>query len=329
MDIDFVIAWVDGADPDWQAARSAFSAPSADAAGDHRYRDHGLLRYWFRAVERFAPWVRTIHFITWGHVPDYLRTDAPKLHIVHHGDFIPEGYLPTFSSHVIEANLHRIPGLAEHFVYFNDDMFLLRPVGPEDFFREGLPCTCGCEVPWVFAGEVGIWAHAAANGLGVINRRFPKREAVGRSGRQFRSARRWQDRVRTLAVEALFPDWFTGFRNLHGPAPLRKQTFREVWAAEPELLDRTCRHRFRSPEDVNQWVFLWWQVASGCFCHRDMDNFVISVSDENTESICRAICRGISDFLCIQDPGGHVAAALARVGRSFGTRLPEKSGFEV
>ena len=54
MDIDFVIAWVDGADPAWQAERSRFAPPSADAGGEHRYRDHGLLPCWFRAVETFA-----------------------------------------------------------------------------------------------------------------------------------------------------------------------------------------------------------------------------------------------------------------------------------
>lgn len=328
MDIDFVIAWVDGADPAWQVQRSRFAPSSVDAGGAHRYRDHGLLRYWFRAVEQFAPWVRKIHFVTWGHVPDFLDVNSPKLRIVRHEEFIPAQYLPTFSSHTIEANLHRIPGLSEHFVYFNDDMFLLRPVSPEDFFRDSLPCTCGCEVPWVFSGDVGIWAHAAANDLGVINRHFFKKEAVGRYGRTFLAARRWQDGVRTLGMELLFPDYFTGFRNLHGPSAFRKQTFQEVWAAEPELLEKTCIHRFRSLEDVNQWVFLWWQVASGAFCHHDMDNLVIGVSDERTEEICRAIEQQCYDFLCINDPGGNVSAALAGLARSFQKILPEKSEFE-
>ena len=328
MDIDFVIAWVDGADPDWQAERHRFAPPSLDAGGEQRYRDHGLLPYWFRAVEAFAPWVRKIHFVTWGHVPPFLNLDTPKLHIVRHEDFIPAKFLPTFSSHTIEANLHRIPGLSEHFVYFNDDMFLLRPVGPEGFFRGGLPCTCGCEVPWVFSGEVGIWTHAAANGLGVVNRHFFKKKVLRQNGRKFLAARRWQDCIRTLGMELLFPDYFTGFRNLHGPSAFRKQTFQAVWEAEPQLLERTCAHRFRSAEDVNQWVFLWWQVASGCFCHRDMDNLVICVAEENAAEICRVIEQQAFACLCINDPGGDVGAVMERLARSFQKILPEKSGFE-
>ena len=108
-------------------------------AGAERYRDMGILKYWFRAVESYAPWVNQIHFITWGHLPDWLNTQCPKLHIVNHKDYIPEDCLPVFSSHPIELNLHRIPDLAEHFIYFNDDVYLNNPTTPKTFFVRGLP----------------------------------------------------------------------------------------------------------------------------------------------------------------------------------------------
>ena len=96
--IDFIMTWVDGNDPAWRSERKQF----ADASGlssDARFRDWNLLRYWFRAVEKYAPWVRKIHFVTWGHLPAWLDTGNPKLHIVKHADFIPSEYLPTFNSH--------------------------------------------------------------------------------------------------------------------------------------------------------------------------------------------------------------------------------------
>lgn len=326
--MDFVIAWVDGADPDWQAEKIKYAPTGAESGGIQRYRDWGLLPWWFRAVERFAPWVEKIHFVTWGHVPRWLNLRNPKLHVVRHADFIPAEFLPTFSSHVIEANLHRIPGLSEEFVYFNDDMFLLRPMAETDFFRHGLPCACGCEVPWVFGRDVGIWSHAAANGLGVINRHVSKAAAVKGHGRKFRS-RRWQDWVRTLALEILFPDSFTGFRNVHGPSALTKQAFREVWAAEPALLRATCSHRFRDPMDVNQWVFLWWQVAKGQFCHREADNLVLCPSVETISFLCDAIENQRHECLCIQDPGGDVEMLAETLRSAFERLLPEKSGFEL
>ena len=114
MDIDFVIPWVDGTDSQWSQKCSRF-LPENSALEECRYRDWGLLKYWFRAVECYAPWVRKIHFVTDGQIPDWLNTEHPKLHVVNHGDYIPKEYLPTFSSHTIELNLHRIAGLSEHF----------------------------------------------------------------------------------------------------------------------------------------------------------------------------------------------------------------------
>ena len=141
--LDFVITWVDGNDKEWQKEKWTYSAKN-DIISDNddreeRYRDWDNLQYWFRGIEKYAPWVRTIHFVTCGHLPAWLNTNHPKLHIVKHSDYIPKKYLPTFNSHTIEWNFHRIEGLSERFVYFNDDMFLFKPTSPEDFFLGNCP----------------------------------------------------------------------------------------------------------------------------------------------------------------------------------------------
>lgn len=332
MDIDFVVLWVDGNDPAWQAEKAKYQGETLDDSNSqNRFRDWGLMPYWFRAVERFTPWVRTIHFVTCGHVPAFLNLDHPKLHLVRHADILPAEALPTFSSHAIEMNIHRIPGLAEHFVYFNDDMFLLRPMPATSFFRDGLPCTYGGEYPIELVGELGIWQHAAVNDLGVVNAHFDKRTQVAKYAKKYANpAYRWQDNTRTKAVEKLFPNYFTGFKNLHAPAAYRKQTFEEVWAAEPELLARTTSHRFRSADDVNQWVCLWWQVASGQFAPFDVDNVVDSVRADNAARLCALIRAQEHDMACINDPEGDVdfEALAAELRTAFATILPEKSGFE-
>lgn len=332
MDIDVVILWVDGLDPAWLRQKREYLPPAeGDSDSANRYRDWGLLPYWFRAIETFAPWVRKVHFVTWGHVPAFLDLDAPKLHVVRHDEFIPAEYLPTFSSHTIEMNIHRIPDLAEHFIYFNDDMFLLRSHAPEDFFREGLPCTCGREVPWIFSGNVGVWAHAAANDLGVINAHFPKREAIAHHGKKFYSkAYRWKDNLRTLMLNTLFPDQFAGFKNLHAPAAYLKQSFRDVWAAEPELLNSTCRNKFRAASDVNQWVCLWWQVAGGNFTPYEVDNLVEAVTPGNLDRVCRAIEDQAHAMICVNDPDGDVdfEALAAKLRKAFEKILPKKCSYE-
>lgn len=332
MNIDFVILWVDGSDPDWLKEKSKYEIKRGDDSDTvNRYRDWNLLPYWFRAVDKFAPWVRKIHFVTWGHVPTFLNLEAPKLHIVRHEEFIPQEYLPTFSSHAIEMNIHRISGLSEQFVYFNDDMFLLRPFQPEDFFKKGLPCTYGGEVPIEIIGNIGIWQHAAVNDLGIVNAHFPKRKAVAKYGNKYRDrCYRWKDNVRTLALEKLYPDYFTGFKNIHAPAAYLKSTFREIWDAEPEKLESTCCDRFRTSDNVNQWVALWWQVASGQFSPAVIDNLVMKISEDTIDELCYTIERQSHDYVCLNDPEEEIdfGKLSKRLKKSFETILPEKSQFE-
>ena len=125
--IDFVITWVDNNDPMWISEKAKWSETTSSVDRGHgynldcRYRsDDELLRYWFRSVEPF-----------------WLNESNAKLHIVSHVDYIPSQYLPTFSSITIELNLHRIKDLSEHFVLFNDDIFLLQPLKPNFFFKGG------------------------------------------------------------------------------------------------------------------------------------------------------------------------------------------------
>src|SRR5699024_8846127 len=138
--IDFVLTWVDGNDPDWQKVKNQYTVKDLGDNRDIRFRDWDNLQFWFRGVENFTPWVNKVHFVTWGHIPKWLNINHPKLNIVYHHDYIPEKYLPTFSSHVIELNLHRIKGLSDRFVYFNDDTFITKTMKESDFFISGLPC---------------------------------------------------------------------------------------------------------------------------------------------------------------------------------------------
>src|SRR5690554_4129292 len=100
MKIDFVITWVDGSDPIWQKEKQQYFPD--DITDGQRFRDWDNLKYWFRAVEKFAPWVNKIHFITWGHTPKFLNLDHPKLNIVNHKDYLKPEYLPTYNSNAIE-----------------------------------------------------------------------------------------------------------------------------------------------------------------------------------------------------------------------------------
>ncbi|MFD7500491.1 stealth family protein [Streptomyces sp. NPDC059850] len=139
--IDVVYTWVDGSDPQWQQRRTAVTNKEetagyhAQAANAARYTNRDELRYSLRSLHLYAPWVRHIYIVTDRQVPAWLALDHPGITVVDHRDIFDDpSLLPTFNSHAIETRLHHIKGLAEHFLYFNDDVFLGSPVTPQDFF---------------------------------------------------------------------------------------------------------------------------------------------------------------------------------------------------
>lgn len=332
MDIDIVVLWVDGNDPEWQKEKVKYQGIKSDDSNSViRFRDWGLMRYWFRAVEKFLPWVRTVHFVTCGHVPDWLNPDCPKLHHVRHEDYIPNEFLPTFSANTIEMNIHRIPNLAEQFIFFNDDTFVLRPMKETAFFKDGLPCYCGSEIPVGFAGENGVWQHLIANDMRIVNNHFNKKTQVEKFGSKYvNSAYRWQDNVKTRAMERLVPDYFTGFRCYHAPTAFLKSTFETLWKEEPEVLEKTSGNRFRAADDVNQWLAIWWQLASGNFSPAVFDSTVEDVMEDTIDSLFSTIVKQRRDMICINDPSEDIdfEALSEKLNAAFNEILPDKSEFE-
>ena len=123
--MDIIIAWVDGNDPEWQEEFNSYKGIKDGNTDPSRFRDWENFHFLFRGIEKFAPWVEKVHLVTWGHLPNWLNTDHPQLNIVNHKDYIPNEYLPTFNSHTIELNFHRIKELSEEYIYVNDDMFII------------------------------------------------------------------------------------------------------------------------------------------------------------------------------------------------------------
>lgn len=330
MEIDFVLPWVDGADPAWQAQKARFAPAEGQDAREARFRDWGTLRYWFRGVERFAPWVRKIHFITWGHVPDWLRLDHPKVNLVRHEDYIPAQYLPTFSSHPIELNIHRIQGLSDHFVYFNDDIFLTAPMREEDFFRHGLAvdtCAFGVAQSRTYSGT---FAHVFVNNTALINSAMSRKNCRRLAMRKWLSpANGLKNVARTLAL-VQFP-YFTGFSCTHLAVAYEKRTFEEVWEAAPGPLDATCRRRFRSIADMSQLAMRSWRLAKGDFVPAKLRGKACFFHAADGARVgAKYILEGAYPMLCLNDEaaGFDFETEKRRLLDAFAQALPDKCSFE-
>lgn len=330
MKIDFVVTWVDMDDPRWKKEFAQYSGKidnSKNEVSEARFRDYGLLKYWFRGIEIFAPWVNKIHFVTCGQKPEWLNVDNPKLNMVDHKDFIPEEYLPVFNSNLIEIYMHRIPGLSEHFVYFNDDFFVINDVTEDRFFQNGLPCDIAA-----FRTNTGLsqYERMLKNNIRLINRFFDKKEVMKRDHDKW-FAPFYGKRKRLNHLLKHYNKFIT-LRTPHNAQPFLKSTFEEVWAhCEKELIDMSS-HRFRSDDDYTPELFRTWQICTSNFTpyntYQDTKMFPLVLKSEKA---IKAIRDQSYRLICIND-NVHVKdydKTLGRIKESFHSILPQKSSFEL
>ena len=325
--VDFVIAWVDGNDKEWQKQRQKYKSGFMEDNSEVRFRDWDNLQYWFRGVEEYAPWVNHIYFITWGHVPQWLNLDNPKLKIVNHKDYIPEKYLPTFNSHTIELNMHRIQGLSRQFVYFNDDMFLTAPVTTEMFFKNDLPRdTFALNVICYGKDTAGLFN---TNDMMVVNTYFDKVIQQKKYWKKWFHPKNGMKNV--LRTALLMPwRWFGGFYYGHLPECYLKDTLEEVWEKEEAALDFTCQSRFRENTNVNQWVFKYWQLAKGTFEPISWKRGKCFHIHEDVTPAIEAIRGQNYKMVCLNDTGATTEWEKKReeIKAAFQEILPRKSSFE-
>lgn len=328
--IDIVIPWVDGSDPEWQKEYKKYVAleKGRDDNSVLRYRDWDNLQYLFRGIEKFAPWVRKVHFVTTGQKPKWLNLNAPKLNFVRHDDFIPKKFLPTFSVRPIELNLHRIEDLAEQFIYFNDDYFLLRPVKRERFFKNGQPCDMAI-LDTLNTGSSR--SHVMMNNVIFANRHFNKKQVFKSNTTKWLNPLYGTQLLRTLALMPFSS--FPGFRNHHMPQAYLKSTFHQVWIEEKELLEEVSGHRFRDITDVTQYVFRYWQLLSGQFVPTNIvnDSYRFRLSDDEADKLVAAIKGQKREILVTYDSNkvGDFEALKNKIIQAFQTILPDKSSFEI
>ena len=333
MKIDIVIPWVDGADPVllekgrlFENKGEASGVMSGQLNGQYRYRDSGLLKYLFRSIDRFAPWVNKVFLITDNQWPDWLDYSNEKLVKVQHEDYIPEQWLPTFSSNPILLNLHRIQGLSDQFILFNDDMLINKPVKPKDFFVSedivkdfGIYSVIPADDPF---------SHLLLNNMMVINDHFSKMSLIKRAPFKVFNLKYGKNLIRSML--ALPWHAIPGFFNPHTPQPYLKKTFEAVWSLEAQRLSATSSHHFRDPSDLTDWVFRYWQIQSNEF-EPQSKRFVQYYEQTLHEKIRYDLERSIHSVLCINDTAaskGEEQVANSII-EALNNKFPETSQFEV
>jgi hypothetical protein len=312
--IDAVYTWVDGSDPAWRArwrtAHADHAALNWQSANESRYLDREELRYSLRSLHLYAPWLNRIYLVTDEQVPHWLKLDDPRLVLVsHHELFDTSARLPTFNSHAIESQLHRIPGLAEHFVYLNDDMFLGRPISPSMFFHgNGVAKFFPSTAALVDLGDATIddlpVTAAGKNNREVIRQRF------GRTITQ---------------------------KMKHAPYALRRSVLEEIAAELPGAVARTRDSQFRQPSDLSIASSLhhYWSYLRGTSVPGSLRYLYTDLADPETpKRLLRMLLRRDYDTFCLNDTSldetsRGIDANTTLVQTFLSDYFPVRSPFEV
>lgn len=321
--IDFVITWVDGNDKEWKKEKDKYYLSKEI---DSRFRDWDNLKFWFRGVEKYADWVHKIYFITWGHIPKWLNKEHKKIVIIKHSDYIPDRYLPTFSSHPIELNFHRIPNLSEKFVYFNDDTFILNYVTKKIFFKNGLPVDRAIMTMLCDNDYEDLFKHILLNNAVLINKNFNKKTVLKQHPNKFYNIKYGKGIINNIFSS--FWNEFSSFQFTHLPQPFLLSTLKEVWMNEGELLDLICKNKFRNYNDVNQYIFRYWQYCKGNFtpgkCH---GKYFIAGDMESYKAIKQRKYK----LICINDVNLDLnfENEKSKIISAFEEIFPTKSSYEI
>lgn len=299
--IDAVVTWVDGNDESHINRRNRIRDQQPDKEYDiptghisTRFIDNGELNYCLQSIRRYAPWIRTIHLVTDNQQPDFLTEELQnelQVRIVDHTEIFKsyEWALPTFNSRTIETALHRIPGLADRFIFFNDDFLLTAPIPPERFFFEDSVVLHG---RWNYAST---FSDTRVRLNGWMNAMVYRYFGISRSMHhlfQIRSAQLADFRWRY-------------FRIPHIPHPVHTETIREFFRNHPDLFEQNIQYRFRN---MNQFSTIYLanhlEICSGrAILNKAGDHLMINGETDFQFKIRQKLNRiqqGKTRCLCIQ-----------------------------
>ena len=303
--IDIVYTWVDSNDPKWLKTKQKYKNnknTNNDGVTNNRFRELNELKYSLRSVETYAPWVNNIYIVVAdGQRPKWLNLNHPKIHLVNHSEIFPDkSHLPTFNSQAIECHLHNIPGLAEHFIYFNDDMFFGNNVTPHEFISGDNKLYYhktwwSCDWPGEPTIDEEAYHSAWKNNNKILRKSFPDKE--------------------------LSCPW-------HQAQICKKSEFDYLKRKYPKQFEATSKSKFRGVDNIAPvGLASVYFFDKGDSIYRDEYQLYMSLSKVDESSMFDKISKTRPKFFCIND----VEASdenIHKFKNFMMTYFPNKSQFE-
>ena len=292
--MDVVITYVNCFDKEWQ---KEYASAMKSQYSIQRFRDWGTLRYLLRGIENFMPFIRNVYLVvsSKSQVPDWANTD--NLKIVEHKEIIPEEFLPTFNSCTIEMFLHKIKGLDEQYVYFNDDFFPVQLCEETDFFIDNKPC-------YMF---------------------YKCFETENMYRVQCKNADKLARKHTGTAEDNFY------MRQQHICTPMLKSSCEKIFElAKSEIFDSISRAR--EEKNINQYLFSDYNYYTSNFVEKAIDYKYFSLVREQWQ-IKKFFDKPTAKLICLNDTADINHPTFKNFQKNillyFNRLLPDKSKYEI
>lgn len=314
--IDAVYTWIDGSDKGRMRERAEWMSHLGKTESSRRLpltpsKPKSVELYFsLQSLKNFTPWIRHIYIVTQRpQVPSWLA-EFPRASVVHHDEIIDPTYLPTFSSRTIEANLHKIPGLSDHFIYLNDDMFLGRTLTPTDFFRHH------SSLGWrPVLRTVKLWSPLMKNpppSVYYTNKEEIQTVVQKKDNAYVNSNRRVHAFLnKTYVYDPLRPNI------AHQATPLTKTLFDRAAQLLPDAWEDLQREKFRTSDTMTPIplaVFVGFYEGKAVVLPKTKDGLIrVWGSASGDGSLMREVQAKTPHLFCINDLGPHMGPKDAQI----------------
>lgn len=302
--VDLLVTYVNFKDEKWKDDYEKTARVRLDPAMMERFRSFGTLRYLFRGIDAFMPYVdRVILIVAYQtQVPKWVNQD--KVLVLTHDKFIPATHLPTFNSCTIESMFYRINGLNPYIIYTNDDIYPIKESTIDDFFTQSLPNT-----HFKFYGgysRENLFRVQCKNGADLIYNTLTRKRLIdNKENPKF-------------------------FKPDHCMSALTHETLKTVGYLVGDEM-RKSSTPFRSPRNVNQHIYLYYQYFTNKYYNKVID-YKYDTFRNGIDSICDDILHPEHKFVCINDDGltsDQYEGAKTKVQHALKSRLPNKCKYEI
>lgn len=268
MDIDLVVPYVNCNDRHW--VRDFAEYTGIRIPNPSRYRSWGTLKYLFRGVSEYLPFVRQIVLLVAkpSQVPSWVNTETVR--VVYHKEFIPKEFLPTFNSCTIESYLWKIPDLAEKIIYINDDMFPTGLMEETDFFTDNTPHISFTK-PYEYSPKT-MYQAQCRSGIDLI----------------------------TKALD--LPSFEKG--KITRPQHISTAFIRDNMLKVGELCEEAIApttSRMRLTKNVNQYIYAYYQYFTNDYINETISYKYFELTEKNWDTIKEAILSSTYQMICLND----------------------------